>query len=113
MIDKSTILEFFNASPAKTIAEKDLLQRLQIESDQRHEFKRQLRDLIASGEIVDFGQTAPWPRHAMNATPIVFKNAVAYTSYQLLFPSIRGEPGEPGVVAMQTADIELVGKMAN
>ncbi|GAK57685.1 ribonuclease R [Candidatus Vecturithrix granuli] len=53
MIDKSMILEFFNASPAKTIAEKDLIQRLQIEGDQRHEFKKQLRNLIASGEIVE------------------------------------------------------------
>ncbi|MDY0094519.1 MAG: ribonuclease R [Candidatus Vecturithrix sp.] len=53
MIDKSTILEFFKTSPAKTIAEKDLLQRLHIESDHRHEFKKQLRDLIASGEVIE------------------------------------------------------------
>jgi exoribonuclease R len=53
IIDKSTILEFFKTSPAKTIAEKDLLQRLHIESDHRHEFKKQLRELIASGEVIE------------------------------------------------------------
>lgn len=65
--------------------------------------------LIASGPIVDFAQATPWPRQTKNATPIVFKNAVAYTSYQLLFPTIR----TPATAkAMQIAEIELIGVIA-
>lgn len=66
--------------------------------------------LIASGPIVDFGNPGvEWPRQTKNATPIVFKNAVAYTSYQLLFPTIR----TPATAkAMQIAEIELIGVIA-
>ncbi len=66
--------------------------------------------LIASGPIVDFGNPGvEWPRLTENTTPIVFKNAVAYTSYQLLFPTIR----TPATAkAMQIAEIELIGVVA-
>ena len=56
MSDKSTILEFLGTMPAKTIAEKDLIKRLHIESDHRHEFKKQIHELIASGEIIEVGK---------------------------------------------------------
>jgi hypothetical protein len=45
--------------------------------------------LIASGDIVDFAQTDPWPRFTKNATPITFANAVAYDHYQVLFTAVR------------------------
>lgn len=56
MLDKAEILEFFRASPTKTIAEKDLIKRLHIDSDHRHEFKKQVYELIAGGELVEVGK---------------------------------------------------------
>ncbi len=67
--------------------------------------------LIAAGEIADFAAEAEWPRFTANATPIAFDNDVAYTSYQLLFPDIRGPVGG-SVNSMQIAEIELIGVMA-
>jgi len=68
--------------------------------------------LIASGEIVDFAEAVQWPRLTMNATPITFENDVAYTSYQLLFPDIRGPVGDL-VNSMQIAAIELLGTIVD
>lgn len=65
--------------------------------------------LIASGPIVDFAGTTPWPRLTKNATPITFDHHVAYTSYQLLFPTIRFPATAKG---MQIAEIELIGVVA-
>ncbi len=67
--------------------------------------------LIASGDIVDFAQETEWPRFTMNATPIIFENATAYTSYQLLFTAIRGPVGG-SVNSMQIAEVELIGVIA-
>ena len=67
--------------------------------------------LIAAGEVADFAAEAEWPRFTMNATPITFENNVAYTSYQLLFPDIRGPVGG-SVNSMQIAEIELIGIVA-
>jgi hypothetical protein len=64
--------------------------------------------LIASGDIVDFAQADEWPRFTMNATPITFDNAVAYTNYQLIFTAIRGPVGG-SVNSMQIAEVELLG----
>jgi regulation of enolase protein 1 (concanavalin A-like superfamily) len=60
--------------------------------------------LIASGDIDDFAQAEVWPRFTMNATPISFENDVAYSYYQIVFPSLR--PDNDG--KMQIAEIELL-----
>ncbi len=67
--------------------------------------------LIASGSIVDFAGEVAWPRLAANATPITFYNSVAYTSYQLLFPTIR-VPDTVKSKAMQIAEVEIIGVVA-
>ncbi|MHC4517209.1 MAG: discoidin domain-containing protein [Planctomycetota bacterium] len=61
--------------------------------------------LIASGDIVDFAQTDPWPRFTKNTTPITFDNDVAYTHYQVLFPTVR-DPSSAN--SMQIAEVELI-----
>jgi hypothetical protein len=61
-------------------------------------------ELIASGDIVDFAQEEPWPRFTMNATPITFSNNVAYTYYQVMFPTVR-DPASAN--SMQIAEVEL------
>jgi hypothetical protein len=61
-------------------------------------------ELIASGDIVDFAQDEPWPRFTMNATPITFDNNVAYTYYQVMFPTVR-DAGNAN--SMQIAEVEL------
>ncbi len=53
MIDKPTILQFFKTSISQPIAEKNLIKRLQVDSDERHRFKKLLRELIASGELFE------------------------------------------------------------
>ncbi|MBD3305136.1 ribonuclease R [candidate division KSB3 bacterium] len=53
MIDKATILHFLQTSPPQPIAEKALIQRLGIDSDHRHHFKKLLRELIASGDVIE------------------------------------------------------------
>ncbi|MHC4354957.1 MAG: LamG-like jellyroll fold domain-containing protein, partial [Planctomycetota bacterium] len=58
--------------------------------------------LIASGDVVDFAQ-ADWPRFTRNATGMFFANDVAYKYYQIVFPTVSGEP------LMQIAEIELLG----
>ncbi|UCD53271.1 MAG: hypothetical protein JSW27_11615, partial [Phycisphaerales bacterium] len=67
--------------------------------------------LIAAGDIVDFAGAVEWPRFTRNATPIMFDNDVAYTSYQLLFTAIRGPVGG-SVNSMQIAEVELIGVLA-
>ncbi|MCP4259487.1 MAG: LamG domain-containing protein [Planctomycetes bacterium] len=59
-------------------------------------------ELIASGDIVDFAQEELWPRFTMNATPIMFENTVAYTYYQIVFPTLR-----TAAPLMQIAEVEL------
>lgn len=63
-------------------------------------------ELIAAGDVVDFAGEEAWPRFTKNATPIVFENDVAYTSYQVLFPMVR-DPEAAN--SMQIAEIELIG----
>ena len=53
MIEKESILEFMQNLPAQTIVEKDLIKRLHVESDERHDVKRLLRELVAGGELVE------------------------------------------------------------
>ena len=65
--------------------------------------------LIASGDIVDFTQETAWPRFAKNETAIAFDNSVAYTHYQVLFPTVR-DPGSAN--SMQIAEVELIGVLA-
>jgi hypothetical protein len=62
--------------------------------------------LIASGDIVDFSQATAWPRFTKNESPITFDNVVAYTHYQVLFPTVR-DPGSAN--SMQIAEVELIG----
>jgi hypothetical protein len=61
-------------------------------------------ELIAAGDVVDFAQEVEWPRFTMNATPISFENDVAYSYYQIVFPSLRSDT--EGL--MQIAEIELL-----
>jgi hypothetical protein len=63
-------------------------------------------ELIAAGDVVDFAGEAEWPRLTKNATLITFDNDVAYTHYQIVFPTVRDE-GEP---LMQIAEVELIGE---
>ncbi len=63
--------------------------------------------LIASGDIVDFSRTVPWPRQTKNETPIFFDNDVAYHHYQVLFPAVR-DPGRAN--SMQISEVELLRK---
>jgi hypothetical protein len=63
-------------------------------------------ELIAAGDVVDFAGEAEWPRLTKNATLITFDNDVAYTHYQIVFPTLR-DAGEP---LMQIAEVELIGE---
>ncbi len=63
--------------------------------------------LIASGDIVDFSQTSPWPRFTKNETPIFFDNDVTYDHYQVLFTAVRS-PASANT--MQISEVELLGK---
>jgi hypothetical protein len=67
-------------------------------------------DLIASGDVADFSQEAEWPRFTKNATTIAFENEVAYTYYQVMFPTVR-DAGNAN--SMQIAEIELIGSVAS
>ncbi len=62
--------------------------------------------LIATGDIVDFAGESDWPRFAKNETAILFDNDVAYTHYQIVFPTLRGADQ----TLMQIAEIELIGQ---
>ncbi len=66
--------------------------------------------LIASGDVLDFAQETAWPRFTINSTPIEFENTVAYTHYQVLFPTVRDADAAN---SMQIAEIELIGALAN
>ncbi len=63
-------------------------------------------EVIAAGDVVDFIGEAEWPRFTLNATEITFENTVAYTHYQLMFPTVR-DAGNAN--SMQIAEIELLG----
>ncbi|MEN6308934.1 MAG: lamin tail domain-containing protein [Anaerohalosphaeraceae bacterium] len=63
--------------------------------------------LIASGDIIDFNQTNPWPRYTKNTTPVLFPNSVAYQHYKLVFPAVRNASGAN---SMQIAEVELIGE---
>jgi len=62
-------------------------------------------ELIAAGDIVDFAGATAWPRFTKNATVITFDNDVAYTNYQIVFPTLRGE----SETLMQIAEVEFIG----
>ncbi len=66
-------------------------------------------ELIAAGDIVDFAGETEWPRFTVNDTVIKFDNEVAYSHYQIVFPTLRGETE----TLMQIAEIELIGTPAN
>ncbi len=66
--------------------------------------------LIASGDVLDFAEETAWPRFTINSTPIEFENTVAYTHYQVLFPTVRDAAAAN---SMQIAEIELIGGLAN
>jgi len=65
-------------------------------------------ELIAAGDIVDLAQDAVWPRFTKTETPIEFENTVAYTYYQIVFPTLRSN--NDGL--MQIAEVELIGSVA-
>ena len=65
-------------------------------------------ELIAAGDIVDFAGEADWPRFTKTETPIEFENTVAYTYYQLVFPTLRGD----NETLMQIAEVEFLGSLA-
>ncbi|NQV34631.1 MAG: hypothetical protein HQ515_18200, partial [Phycisphaeraceae bacterium] len=62
-------------------------------------------ELIAAGDVVDFAGEADWPRFTPNETAIEFENAVAYTHYQIVFPTLRGA----SEALMQISEVELNG----
>jgi len=62
-------------------------------------------DLIDSGDIVDFSQSAEWPRNTKNATPIPIVSGGAYAHYQVLFTVLR-DPGNG--CCMQISEVELL-----
>ncbi|MEN6427483.1 MAG: PA14 domain-containing protein [Phycisphaerales bacterium] len=66
-------------------------------------------ELIASGAIVDFTQTAAWPRFTKNTTPIEFPNTVAYAQYKVMVTAVRAASSAN---SMQVAEIELLGLAA-
>ncbi len=66
-------------------------------------------ELIASGDVVDFTAADAYPRFTKNVTAITFENSTAYTSYQVLFPTVR-DAGAAN--SMQIAEIELIGEVA-
>ena len=61
--------------------------------------------LIAAGDVVDFSGETEWPRFTQNETAIEFENAVAYTYYQIVFPTVRGADE----ALMQVSEVELIG----
>ena len=65
-------------------------------------------ELIAAGEIVDFSQADLWPRFTKTETPIEFENTVAYTYYQVLFPTVDRSNNDG---LMQIAEVELLGEV--
>ncbi len=65
-------------------------------------------ELIASGDIVDFTQADEYPRFTKNTTAITFENAVGYSYYKVMFPTVR-DPGTAN--SMQIAEIELLGSL--
>jgi hypothetical protein len=60
--------------------------------------------VIATGDVVDFAGEVEWPRFTKNETPIEFNNTVAYTYYQIVFPTVRGATE----TLMQVAEVELL-----
>ena len=60
--------------------------------------------LITSGDVVDFAGETDWPRFMKNETVIAFDNDVAYTHYQIVFPTLRGK----SETLMRVAEIELI-----
>ncbi len=54
--------------------------------------------------MVDFSGAVEWPRLTPNETPIEFVNTVAYTHYQIVFPTLRGA----NETLMQIAEVELL-----
>jgi hypothetical protein len=64
-------------------------------------------ELIASGDVVDFAGAAEWPRFTRNETAVEFNNSVAYTHYQIVFPTLRGA----NEALMQIAEVELIGSI--
>ncbi|MCP4451101.1 MAG: hypothetical protein GY809_06545, partial [Planctomycetes bacterium] len=62
-------------------------------------------ELIAAGDVVDFAGEVDWPRFTQNETAIEFENAVAYTHYQIVFPTLRGA----AEALMQISEVELNG----
>jgi hypothetical protein len=65
--------------------------------------------LIAGGDIVDFAQATAWPRLTKTTTPMTFENTVAYSHYQITFPTVR-DTGSAN--SMQIAEVELIGTAA-
>lgn len=53
MIEKTAILQFMKTSTSQPIAVKELMRRLNIDSEERPRFKKLLRELIGSGELVE------------------------------------------------------------
>ena len=53
MIEKTTILQFLQTAATRPLSIKDLLRRLEVESDDRPHVKKLLRELLASGELVE------------------------------------------------------------
>ena len=66
--------------------------------------------LIASGDIVDFAGETAWERYTKTTTPIAFDNDVAYTHYQVMFPTVR-DAGSAN--SMQIGEVELLGTVAD
>jgi hypothetical protein len=64
-------------------------------------------ELIAAGDVVDFAGETEWPRFTQNETNIEFENTVAYTHYQIVFPTLRGASES----LMQISEVELAGSI--
>jgi ribonuclease R len=53
MIEKTTILQFMQTSTSQPVSEKELIRSLQVNPDERPRFKKFLRELIASGDLLE------------------------------------------------------------
>jgi len=68
--------------------------------------------LIATGDIVDFNQTATWPRNSWGQTPITFANNKGYDHYRLTLYPIRDASAADGN-GLQIGEFELLGVLGS
>jgi len=90
MIEKITILQFMKTSTSQPISVKELMRRLNIESEERPRFKKLLRELIVSGELIE-------ERKNRVGLPEQMKFVVGYIQvhrdgFAFVTPKTKGQP---------------------